>query len=87
MAHTTAWKFFPLVWLLFLGYPVTGFLEHPRPLGDGLLFWGLVLGFTAVFLRVFWGRPSARWPVVGWGCACWPTPCCGPALAAPPAPF
>ncbi|WP_412028169.1 sensor histidine kinase [Deinococcus yunweiensis] len=66
------WAWFPLLWLVFLAYPVLGFFDHPRPADEGLLFWAVLAGFVAVYARVFFVRQpehAVRWAVAGWAYA------------------
>ncbi|THF83602.1 sensor histidine kinase [Deinococcus sp. KSM4-11] len=65
----TVWAWFPLLWLVFLAYPVIGFFDHPRPLAHWALFWSVMAGFVAVYARVFFVRTpghATRWAVAGW---------------------
>ncbi|WP_309571554.1 sensor histidine kinase [Deinococcus sp.] len=65
----TVWAWFPLLWLVFLAYPLIGFFDHPRPAAQWALFWGVTAGFVAVYARVFFFRDHAhatRWALAGW---------------------
>ncbi len=46
-------RWFPLIWLTFLAFPVAGLLSTPRPPLELLYGIGLLLGFVLVFLWVF----------------------------------
>lgn len=68
----TVWAWFPLLWLVFLAYPLIGFFGHPLPAAQWALFWGVMAGFVAVYARVFfYRRPehATRWAVAGWAYA------------------
>ncbi|GAA5513772.1 sensor histidine kinase DesK [Deinococcus carri] len=62
----SVWDVFPLLWLVFLTFPVMAFFGEARTPAQGTLFWGVVAGFLAVYWRVF-GRPQPeRWALLGW---------------------
>ncbi|MBB5376316.1 two-component system sensor histidine kinase DesK [Deinococcus metalli] len=66
------WAWFPLLWLVFLTYPVIGFFEHPRPAAQWALFWGITAGFVALYARVFFYRDpehTTGWALAGWAYA------------------
>ena len=49
-----AWqRWFPLVWLVFIAFPIVGLLNTPRPPLETLYGLVLLLGFVLVFLWVF----------------------------------
>ena len=49
-----AWqRWFPLVWLVFIAFPIAGLLNTSRPALETAYGLALVLGFTLVFLWVF----------------------------------
>ena len=51
---TQVWqRWFPLVWLVFIAFPVTGLLNTPRPPLETAYGLTLLLGFVLVFLWVF----------------------------------
>lgn len=63
------WHLFPLFWLMFLAYPVVGFLNRPQPhlLGEGLLFWGVLAGFLLLYASVFFfHRDGPAWAMLAW---------------------
>ncbi|GMA14796.1 sensor histidine kinase [Deinococcus metallilatus] len=62
----TVWDVFPLLWLMFLGFPVIGFFGEARTPAQAALFWGLLAGFLAVYWRVFMRPHSERWALIGW---------------------
>lgn len=65
------WDLFPLVWLMFLAYPVMGFAQRAHPPGETALFWGVLVGFVAVYVLTFrQGREGREyWAPIGWGAA------------------
>ncbi|GAA5534458.1 sensor histidine kinase [Deinococcus aluminii] len=62
----TVWDVFPLLWLMFLGFPVIGFFGEARTPTQAALFWGLLAGFLAVYWRVFMRPHSERSALIGW---------------------
>lgn len=60
------WDLFPLLWLIFLAFPVVGFLEDSRTPVQAAVFWGLLAGFLALYWRVFMRPQSERWALIGW---------------------
>nr|WP_244977068.1 sensor histidine kinase [Deinococcus humi] len=52
---------------MFLAYPILGFFGDVRPLGEWLLFWGILAGFLAVYAQVFFFRKAGiHWALAGW---------------------
>lgn len=68
------WDLFPLFWLAFLAFPVAGFLEQTRTVGQTVLFVGLLVLFLGLYVSVFRFRPGVhrtpqaqeRWALAGW---------------------
>ena len=63
------WDLFPLVWLMFLVYPVLGLYERPHPPAQQFGFWAVLLGFVAVYFQTFRRvrcQADERWAVGGW---------------------
>jgi two-component system sensor histidine kinase DesK len=62
------WDLFPFVWLMFLAYPVMGFLQEAHTLAETALFWGMLAGFLVIYVLTFWrGRAGhERWALIGW---------------------
>ncbi|MEW6420828.1 MAG: sensor histidine kinase [Deinococcota bacterium] len=60
------WDLFPLLWLVFLSFPVMGFLEKAHTSSQTALFWGLLTGFLAVYWRVFMRPNPERLALIGW---------------------
>lgn len=61
------WDLFPLIWLIWMIYPIQAFAAQPRPLPHTLLFWGSLLAFSLVYARTFLlDRPDDRWAYAGW---------------------
>ncbi|MHA0036085.1 sensor histidine kinase [Deinococcus sp. PESE-13] len=61
------WDLFPLLWLVWLVYPVQAFTGQPRPWPEQVLFWGTLAAFVAVYVFTFGKRdPDDRWAYVGW---------------------
>ena len=60
---TQVWqRWFPLVWLVFIAFPITGLLNTPRPPLETAYGLALLLGFVLVFLWVFfWPRHEAAY--------------------------
>lgn len=58
-----AWqRWFPMVWLVFIAFPIAGLLNTPRPLLELLYGLALVLGFTLIFVWVFfWPRAEGAY--------------------------
>lgn len=64
------WDLFPLLWLVFLYYPIAGFFSAAHSVPDTLLFWGVVALFLGVYWRAFMvERDDERWGVIGWAVA------------------
>lgn len=64
------WELFPLIWLIWLIYPIQDFTAKPRPLPDTLLFWGSLVAFCGVYARTFMpDQPDDRWAYAGWSAA------------------
>ena len=57
-----------LGWLLFLVYPVAGFVLQPRRVEEGLWFWGVLLAFVALYVASQWrrGGDDAAWALAGY---------------------
>ena len=61
------WDLFPLIWLIWMIYPIQAFASKPHDLPQTLLFWGSLLGFIVVYARTFLlDRPDDRWAYAGW---------------------
>ena len=61
------WDLFPLIWLIWLIYPVQAFLAAPRPWGAVLVFWGSLVAFVGIYARTFLqDNPDDRWAYAGW---------------------
>ena len=61
------WDLFPLIWLIWLIYPVQAFMSAPRPWGTVLVFWGSLLAFVGIYARTFLQeQPNDRWAYAGW---------------------
>lgn len=67
-ARRPARDWMSLGWLLFLAYPVAGFVLQPRSLTDGLLFWGVLLAFVALYVasQCRRGGDDASWALAGY---------------------
>jgi two-component system, NarL family, sensor histidine kinase DesK len=60
-SNARAWgwtRWYPLIWLVFVGYPLAALFAEPRALLEYLYGALLLLGFVAVFI---WGFMSTRW--------------------------
>ncbi|MDV6373775.1 sensor histidine kinase [Deinococcus arenicola] len=61
------WTLFPLFWLMFLAYPIIGFFDRSHSPAEWLLFWGVLVGFLAVYARVFFFPGAGQgWALAGW---------------------
>lgn len=67
-ARRPARDWMALGWLLFLAYPVAGFVLQPRSLGEGLLFWGVLLAFVTFYVNSQWrrGGDDTAWALAGY---------------------
>jgi two-component system, NarL family, sensor histidine kinase DesK len=62
ISRRTGWqRWFPLVWLAFMIYPVVGLFEHPRPTLEVVYGLSLMLGFALVFMwAFFWPHDESQ---------------------------
>ncbi|AFD26623.1 sensor histidine kinase [Deinococcus gobiensis] len=62
------WELFPLFWLMFLAYPVSGFVQRAHPPGETALFWAVLAGFVVLYVLVFRRGREGReyWSLIGW---------------------
>lgn len=61
------WDLFPIFWLAYLIFPISGFLEEPRSWFSHLQFWITLSFFIAIYLRVFWvEHRQEHWAIIGW---------------------
>ncbi|EYB69518.1 signal transduction histidine kinase [Deinococcus phoenicis] len=62
----TVWDVFPLLWLVFLAFPLMAFFGEARTAAQGALFWGVLAGFLGLYWRVFLRPDPERWALPGW---------------------
>lgn len=61
------WDLFPLIWLIWLIYPVQAFMAAPRSWDATLVFWVSVVAFVGIYARTFMqDKPDDRWAYAGW---------------------
>ena len=72
------WRWFPLVYLIFLGFPIVGLFGTARPWFEYVVGTLILAGFATVFLLVFWLRgestrdleqPLRPRSLIGWACS------------------
>lgn len=58
----------PLGWLIFLAYPVAGFVLQPHRPGEAALFWGALLAFVVLYVASQWrqGGNDTAWALGGY---------------------
>lgn len=64
----SAREWMPLGWLIFLAYPVAGFVLQPHRPGEAALFWGVLLAFVVLYVASQWrqGGNDTAWALGGY---------------------
>lgn len=61
------WSLFPLIWLIWLVYPIQAFMDRAYPWPEAVLFWLILLGFVGLYARAFMSDElDDRWAYGGW---------------------